>query len=163
MSGFPPLDSTPPSPVKHRFLHGWQTNSVHILPAYFCKIPCNIIHRPCLGLRSHLFLSGFPTKIPYIFLFSPTHCTCPCISFCLIWSLGKYISWSSSLHHLPESPVIPSLLHPHICTLCLYIFSPHSLFKVSGQVSRYKSILLWYDKRAFFMDEASFSQPGRHK
>ena len=96
----------------------------------------------CLGLQSHLFLPGFPTKIPYTFLFSPTHSKCLCISFCLIRSPGKYRSWSSSLCHLPESPVIPLLLHPHIYTLCLNIFNQYSSLKVTGQVSQYKTILL---------------------
>ena len=81
----------------------------------------------CLGLQSHLFLPGFPTKTPYTFLFSPTHSTCQCISFYLIWLPGKYRSWSSSLRHLPPSLPLFSRSYTHTSAPYAWTSSAHIL------------------------------------
>jgi hypothetical protein len=63
-------------------------NPVHTIPSYFSKIRFNIVtdlkagmvdysSNLRLGLPSDLFLSGFPIKILYAFLFSPMLPTCP--------------------------------------------------------------------------------------
>jgi hypothetical protein len=101
--------------------------------------------------QSCLFLSGFPTKTPYTFLFSPTHATCPVhlILLDLIsWIFGEYSSWSFPLCHFLKSPVIAWLLHP-VSSSATYSWtsSTHILHLWWGQVSEYNTILLWHDKR----------------
>ena len=54
-----------------------QLDPVHNTTSHFLNIHFNIIPNLRLGLPSGLFPSGFPTKILYTTLLSPTHATCP--------------------------------------------------------------------------------------
>jgi hypothetical protein len=49
---------------------------VHNTPFHFSKIHFNTFSILCLGRPNNLFPSGFPTKIPYAFLFSLMRATC---------------------------------------------------------------------------------------
>jgi hypothetical protein len=63
--------SSPPVPILS------QNNPVHTTPFYLSKIVLILSIYPCLGLRSGLYPSGFPTNSLYAFLLSPVHLTCP--------------------------------------------------------------------------------------
>jgi hypothetical protein len=52
-------------------------NPVHITPSVSLTSLLILFSYVCLGLPSSLFLSGFPTKTVYAFIFSPMHATCP--------------------------------------------------------------------------------------
>jgi hypothetical protein len=54
-----------------------QIHLVHITPSYLSKIHFNIIHPHTSWSSCGLFLSGFRTKILYVFLFSSIRATCP--------------------------------------------------------------------------------------
>jgi hypothetical protein len=61
-------------------------NPVHTTLFYFSKIHFNLSSHVRLGLPSGLFLSGFPTKILYAFLFSRCAENALSISSSLTWS-----------------------------------------------------------------------------
>jgi hypothetical protein len=67
-----------------------QTNPVHNTQSYLLKIHLNVIHLPCLGFYSDLFLCGFLTNNLHAFFLSPTHATC-------LTQLGEEYSSCSSL------------------------------------------------------------------
>jgi len=54
-----------------------QMNQLHALPFYRLMIQFNTSFHLHLRLSGSLFLSVFPTKTLYTFLFSPMHTTCP--------------------------------------------------------------------------------------
>jgi hypothetical protein len=75
-----------------------------------------------LGLQRHL-LSGFPATTPHTFIFSPTHSTSMCISYCLIWSPQQYFVGSTD-HEAPSYAIFPRLpIFPHSYT---QISAPYS-------------------------------------
>jgi hypothetical protein len=53
-----------------------QINPFQILTFYFFKIPFTVPSIYKKVVQTLLFPSGYPTKIPYAFLFSATHATC---------------------------------------------------------------------------------------
>jgi hypothetical protein len=96
----------------------------------------------CLGLRSGLFSSGFPTKILYRPLLSPMRATCSAylilLDFMTRTILGEqYRPLSSLLPSFLHSPVTSSLLGPNILLNALFsnTLSLRSSLGVSDQVS----------------------------
>jgi hypothetical protein len=69
----------------------------------------------CLGLPGGFFPSGFFTKAPYAFTFSPSHATCPAHQYYTLQSQQHLPSTPAVLHAQPISTVhyIPS----NICLL----------------------------------------------
>jgi len=80
----------------------------------------------CLGLLNGLFLSGFPTKILYVFLISLVQVICPphliLLDLITLIILGEaYMLWSSSTQNTFQPPTISTLLGPN--TLLSTLFS----------------------------------------
>ena len=117
------IQSIPPHPTSGR--------SILILSSHLC-----------LGLPSGLFPSGFPTKILYMPLLSPTYATCPThliLHDFITWTImgEEYRSLSSSLCSFLHSLVTSSLLGPNILLYTLFsnTFSLYSSLNVRDQVS----------------------------
>jgi hypothetical protein len=58
-----------------------QMNPVHTIPSYILGSILILSSHLRLDLSSGLFLCGFPTKILYVFLFSPMRATCIACSY----------------------------------------------------------------------------------
>ncbi|PNF14089.1 hypothetical protein B7P43_G01064, partial [Cryptotermes secundus] len=81
-----------------------------------CSLPCS--QQP-LDLNSGLFPTGFPTNIPYAFVFSPIRATCSAhlilLDLIILVILGEeYSLWSCSLCNFLQPPVTSSLFGPNI-------------------------------------------------
>jgi len=106
---------------------------------YFTSVLCS---RLCLGFRSCLFLSCFPTKTLYALILSPIHVTRPThhvlLDFVtLITSGGEYKSESYSGFGFLEPSVTSFLLGPSIflSTLLLNAFSLCSSLNMGNHIS----------------------------
>ena len=109
---------------------------------HFPKIILLLSSPLCLGFPSGLIPLGFPTKILYMPLLSPTCATCPfhliLLDFITRTLLGKaYRSLSYSLCGFLHSPVTSSLLIPNILLSTIFsnTVSQCSCLNVSDQVS----------------------------
>jgi hypothetical protein len=95
-----------------------QLNPVHTPTFHFLKIHLILSSHVCLGLPSHLFPSGFPTKTLNTPLPSHICATSPAyliLDFITHTILGEeYRSWSSSLWSFLHSPFTSSLVGPNI-------------------------------------------------
>ena len=100
-----------------------------------------------LYLPGGLFLSGFPTRILYAFLFYPVHATCPvhfiCIQLVTIITSGmEYKSRISSLCNFLQSSVTSPLLAPDIFLSTLFSHSLSMTNHVSHQSTTTGKIII---------------------
>jgi len=116
-----------------------QISLVHTIQSYCLKIHFNFLFLLCLGIPNDLFPSSFPVQNMYV-LFFFIHATCPAhlilLDFITQIIFGEQCkSWNSSLCHLTQSFVIPSLLVPNIflSTLFSSICSLYSMLSVTFQ------------------------------
>jgi hypothetical protein len=87
-----------------------QINPVHITPTYLRSILILSSHLR-LGLPSGIFPSGFPTKIPYAFLFCLIRATCPAHLTLLYFILRNYMYLANNTsYEAPHYAVFSSLL-----------------------------------------------------
>jgi len=129
--------------IAHHLSLSW-TTSIQSMPPHPTSWSSILIlsSHLCLNLPSGLFPSGFPIRILYTPLLSPTYATCPAhlIFFYLITQtiLGEeYRSLISSLCSFLHSPITSSLLGPNILlsTLFFNTLSQHTSLNVSDQVA----------------------------
>ena len=99
-------------------------------PSNFLSIPFGIFSHLRLELPSSIFLSGFPTRTPYVFLPSPIRATCSAHLILLnlmtlIMFCEEYKSWSSSLCNFLHFSVNSSHLFQ------IYSWIPYSRISLS--------------------------------
>jgi hypothetical protein len=111
--------------------------SIQLIPPHHMTVRSVLIlsSHLCSGIPSGLYLSRFPTRILYAFLFSPMRATCS--SRLILYDLITLIVlgeesklWSSPLCSFLQPPVTSSLFGPNILPNALFSKHPQSMFQV---------------------------------